>query len=270
MRFPKIPVLITSFITLILIILNYFLSGTFWDGWEIEPSIVQGCFCEHNYLERFIRQPLNSWSNLAFLYAGILILYKTWRSESENESENYIKRNKIIGIAFGILLCILFTGSFLFHASLTTFFGKTDMIGTYGIPLFLGMIGISRILVYHKLLQEKTAAIVCVAVTYILGYLLAFHYIIFINMIVTFASLLIIAGLSAFYLLLKKDILFNKKLLVLNMIFVVLACILWILDHNNIVCFPYSNIQLHSFWHVLNGIAAYYMFEFFISEEQIK
>lgn len=264
MRFLKIPVLITSFITLIIIILNYFLSGTFWDGWEIEPSIVQGCFCEHNYLERFIRQPFNTWSNVAFLFSGILIIYETFTHE--HKTDNYINRNKIIGICFGILLCILFTGSFLFHASLTTFFGKTDMIGTYGIPLFLGMIGISRIFVYHNLLQEKTAAIVCVTGTYILGYLLAFHYIIFINMIVTFASLLIIAGLSAFYLLRKKDILFNKKLLVLNMIFVVLACILWILDHNNIVCFPYSNIQLHSFWHVLNGMAAYYMFEFFRSE----
>ena len=264
MRFPKIPVLVTSFITLIIIILNYFLSGIFWEDWEIEPSIVQGCFCEHNYLERFIRQPFNSWSNLAFLYAGILILYNTWRSNSKNE--NYIKRNKIIGFAFGILLCILFTGSFLFHASLTTFFGKTDMIGTYGIPLFLGMIGISRIFVYHNLLQEKTAAIVCVAVTYILGYLLAFHYIILINMIVSFGTLLIVAGLTALYLLSRKDILFDRKLLFLNILLVLLACILWILDHNNIVCFPYSNIQLHSFWHVLNGMAAYYMFEFFKSE----
>lgn len=58
MRFPKIPVLVTSFITLIIIILNYFLSGTFWEDWEIEPSIVQGCFCEHNYLERFISNHL--------------------------------------------------------------------------------------------------------------------------------------------------------------------------------------------------------------------
>ena len=140
------------------------------------------------------------------------------------------------------------------------------MIGTYGIPLFLGMIGISRILVYHNLLQEKTAAIVCVAVTYILGYLLAFHYIILINMIVTFGTLLIVAGLTALYLLSRKDILFDRKLLFLNILLVLLACILWILDHNNIVCFPESNLQLHSFWHVLNAAAAYYMFQFFKSE----
>ena len=269
MRNYKIPFFITAFITIVIIIITHFLDGNFWNGWEIEPSIAQGCFCEHNYLDRFIRQPFNTWSNVAFLFAGVLILYETINSEGENESEsgNYISKNKIIGIGFGILLCILFAGSFLFHASLTKFFGCTDMIGTYGIPLFLSMIGISRILVYHKKIQEKLAALLCVSTTYILGYLLAFHYLIFINMIVTFASLLIIAGLTALYLLMRKDVLFNKKLLILNLVFVNVACILWILDHNNIVCFPYSNIQLHSFWHVLNAAAAYCMFEFFRSEQ---
>ena len=271
MRTHKIPLLITALITVAIIIVNHFSDGSFWKDWIIEPSIAEGCFCEHNYLERFIRQPFNTWSNLAFLYAGILIIYQIIKSKNVpiaigSENDNYISRQKIIGIGFGILLCILFTGSFLFHASLTTFFGKTDMIGTYGIPLFLGMIGISRILVYHKILKEQLAAILCVFVTYIIGYLLAFHYIIFINMIVTFASLLIIAGLSALYLLLRKDIFFDNRLLMLNLGLVGLACILWILDHNNIVCFPYSNIQLHSFWHVLNGLAAYCMFQFFRSE----
>lgn len=264
MRTHKIPLLITGIITFIIIVINYFLDGNFWQGWIIEPSIAQGCFCEHNYLERFIRQPFNTWSNLAFLYSGILIIYETFKSK--NESDNYIARQKIIGIAFGILLCILFTGSFLFHASLTKFFGKTDMIGTYGIPLFLGMIGISRIFVYHNLLTERTAAILCVMITYVLGFLLAFNYFVFINMIVTFGSLLAIAGIAAFYLSLRKEIQFDKKLLVINCALVVTACILWILDHNNIVCFPNSIIQLHSFWHVLNGLAAYCMFEFFRSE----
>ncbi len=264
MRKYRVPIFITAFITLIIIIINHFLTGSFWDGWTIEPSIAQGCFCEHNYLDRFIRQPFNTWSNIAFLFAGILILYETLTTEHANS--NYISKNKIIGIGFGILLCILFSGSFLFHASLTKFFGMTDMIGTYGIPLFLSMVGISRILVYHKKIQEKPAAFLCVGITYVLGYLLAFHYLIIINMIVTFGALLFIGGLTAFYLLMRKDTFFDKRLLRLNIILVALACILWILDHNNIVCFPDSNIQLHSFWHALNAAAAYFMFEFYRSE----
>lgn len=265
MRFHKIPFLITAAITIIIIIINHFLNGSFWQGWKIEPSIAQGCFCEHNYLERFIRQPFNSWSNVAFLYAGILILHQTLTIN--NETENYVSRQNIIGIFYGTLLCILFTGSFLFHASLTTIFGITDMIGTYGIPLFLGMIGISRILVYHNSFKEEKAALLCVIVTYTLGFSLALKWIIFINMIVTFAGLLIIAGIAAIYLSMRKDIFYDRKLLYLNTAFVILACILWTLDHNNIVCFPDSTIQLHSFWHVLNAAAAYFMFQFFRSEQ---
>ncbi|MDB5225948.1 MAG: hypothetical protein JWN78_141 [Bacteroidota bacterium] len=274
MRSFKISLIVTIIVALILIVINHYLDGTFWKNWTIEPSVAAQCFCEHNYMERFIRQPVNTWSNLAFLFFGIAILQQSLKSESNiegasgNKESNYLKRQRLIGICYGILLCILFTGSFMFHASLTVFFGITDMIGTYGIPLFLGMIAITRILVYHKILKEKTAAILCVTITFALGFSLAIRWIIFINMIVTFASLLSIAAIAAAYLFLRKDLQFNKKLFALIFAVILTACTLWILDHNNICCYPYSNIQGHSFWHVLNASAAYLMYEYFYSEKE--
>jgi len=265
MRAFKVPFFIITAIVLLIIVANHFLDGRFWNGWQIEPSIFEGCFCEHNYMERFIRQPMNTWSNVAFLFSGVIILYQT--ANRTHENNNYLKRQKIISIGYGILLCILFCGSFLFHASLTTFFGITDMIGTYGIPLFIAMIAISRILVYKNILTEKHAAIACIIITYMIGFALAVHWIIFINMIITFAGLLLLAAATSFYLLTRKDLKFNKRLFYGNTIMLLLACLLWIIDHNNIICDPDSVIQGHSFWHVLNGIVAYYMFQLFYTEQ---
>jgi hypothetical protein len=280
MRKFTVPLIVTLLVTLVIILINHFLDGSFWNGWKIEPSIAKQCFCEHNYLERFIRQPFNSWSNLAFLFCGVAILQQSLKSESESGQtttsrpttlsiSNYLRRNPIIGIGYGILLCILFAGSFLFHASLTIFFGITDMIGTYGIPLYLGMIAITRILVFKKVLKERNAAFLCVFVSFTLGFILAMAWIVFINMIVTFASLLITGAVSAAYLFSRKGLQFNKHLFGKIFFVVVLACTLWILDHNNILCDPYSNLQAHSFWHVLDAVAAYLMYEYFYSEKEI-
>lgn len=274
MRKFTIPIIVTAVVAFILIIINHYLDGTFWKDWSIEPSVAAQCFCEHNYMERFIRQPMNTWSNLAFLFFGVAILQQSLSKESGQTTlsrltTNYLKRQPIIGICYGILLCILFTGSFMFHASLTIFFGITDMIGTYGIPLFLGMIAITRISVYHKKLKENTAAILCVTITFILGFSLAIHWIIFINMIITFASLLSVAAIAAAYLFTRNDLQFNKKLFAMIFAVILLACTLWILDHNNILCSPYSKIQGHSFWHVLNAAAAYLMYEYFYSEKEV-
>ena len=112
MRFYKFPIIITIIITFILIFINHFLDGSYWKNWELVPNIVNGCFCEHNYMERFIRQPFNTWSNLAFLFFGIAILQQSLKSESESGSENrknnYLRRQPIIGLCFSILLFILF------------------------------------------------------------------------------------------------------------------------------------------------------------------
>lgn len=270
----RLAILVTAAVTLLLAIADHFLDGNFWSGWTLEPSVLNHCFCEHNYMDRFIRQPLNTWSNLAFLFFGVAILQQSFRSENESERKidpgNYLSRNRVIGIFYGILLCILFIGSFLFHASLTVFFGITDMIGTYGIPLFLGMIALSRISVYHRLLRESTAAALCVAITFLLGFALAIRWIVLFNMIATFSFLLLMGGLGGVYLYSRKDLQFNLRLFALIVLVMFLSCGIWIIDHNNILCDPYSNLQGHSFWHVLDATAAYLMYQFFYSEKNLK
>jgi hypothetical protein len=63
-----------------------------------------------------IQQPLNTWSNLAFLFAGALVLRRP------------LDR---FAVLFAASCAVLAVGSFLFHATVTQEMQWLDMVGTY-------------------------------------------------------------------------------------------------------------------------------------------
>jgi hypothetical protein len=65
-----------------------------------------------------IQQPLNAWSNLAYLFVGLL----AWR-----------RPLRPTAALFALSSFVLAAGSFLFHAAVTREFQWLDMVGTYGV-----------------------------------------------------------------------------------------------------------------------------------------
>jgi hypothetical protein len=63
-----------------------------------------------------VQQPLNSWSNLGFLFVGLLALRPPISA---------------LSALFAVSCALLATGSFLFHASVTREMQWLDMVGTY-------------------------------------------------------------------------------------------------------------------------------------------
>ena len=47
-----------------------------WDGWRAATCMPDACFCEA-IRDGAVRQPANTWSCLAFLAAGAMVLYRT-------------------------------------------------------------------------------------------------------------------------------------------------------------------------------------------------
>lgn len=65
-----------------------------------------------------VQQPLNSWSNLAFLFVGGLALRRP---------------REPLSILFALSCAVLAVGSFLFHATVTREMQWLDMVGTYAV-----------------------------------------------------------------------------------------------------------------------------------------
>lgn len=75
--------------------------------------------CDHEIADRpAVQQPANTWSNLFFLLAGLLVV---------------TRRFDVGTMTFALSTGYLFLGSFLFHASITRFWQVADVAGIYAV-----------------------------------------------------------------------------------------------------------------------------------------
>lgn len=77
-----------------------------------------------------IQQPLNSWSNAAFVFVGLLAVRT---------------RPRLLAWLFAASALVLGVGSFLFHASVTREMQWLDMVGTYAVVVAIGALGLQRL-----------------------------------------------------------------------------------------------------------------------------
>ncbi len=77
-----------------------------------------------------VQQPLNTWSNLAYVFVGALALARPFTPGA--------------GL-FAASALLLGVGSFLFHASITREMQWLDMVGTYGVLVALLACGVHRV-----------------------------------------------------------------------------------------------------------------------------
>eukprot|EP01079_Euglenida_sp_SAG-EU17-18_P003708 gene3708-689_t len=111
-----------------------------WDGWQPATCLdgPRGCFCEHPRANTLIRQPANTFSNLAFAVVGVAILLECALQELRRHwSPRPAGQNALgaLGSTFACVFAIsqvaLGAGSAFFHASLTFPGQWVDNVGMY-------------------------------------------------------------------------------------------------------------------------------------------
>ena len=89
-------------------------------NWEVDDW--RSDQCETLHRDSVVRERQNTWSNLAYLYAGILVLFRARR---------------VLPVFFGVALCALAGTSGMYHASVTGFWQTADIFGVYCVLLGL-------------------------------------------------------------------------------------------------------------------------------------
>ncbi len=198
------------------------------------------CFCEKIYLNQ-IAQPINSLTNIFFLYTGIWILFQ-------------LKSWDIFSIVYSYILIFLGIGSFFYHATMTFLGMWFDVFFMYAYILFLILF-----LFYKSNLITKTQGILL----YIL--LLA------ISGIFLLESPIYRRFLFGFYVLLTILLFFKikqfknikTKYFYISLILFIVSYGIWLLDFYHIFCYPESLIQGHGIWHTINSVVVYTLYLFF-------
>ena len=199
-------------------------------------------FCEEN-LCSWIAQPSNTWSNLPFVIAGVMIV----RASS----------NRPLLKLLGHSAWILGLGSAMFHASATFIFEVWDLLGMFMISGLMASLNLARY--RHVSKPHEIIAFFLGMTTLALILLLSFRPI----GIALFATEVAFALTLEVLMHLREDAVDFKfaKLFIGSF---AAAFILWNLDIHNIVCDPKNHILTgHAVWHFLNACAIWFIYRFY-------
>ncbi len=243
--------------------LSFFFLAVF-KGWFGPATDVGGAFCEAAR-PGMVKQPANTWSNLAFVVAGLAMAWQM-SSGAFAQNKNKFTQSNFTAIFFSVLVVLLGPGSMAMHATETQLGGSLDMLSMYLVAAFAASYAMQRFFNWQNW-------------QFFVSFLLI---IIFCEWAGTFhmrIPLVHYAGNAAFGLFLIVSAIFellngyvrhlsmDKKYGYYSLASITLAFIIWNmwLDGSPL-CNPGSLIQGHAMWHMLDALAAYFLFRMYVSE----
>ena len=252
----------TLIMLLVWIGLDTVIGGDFWAGMSVSKSALTVEYCEFNRVTRFFHQPMNTYSNLAYFFWGVLIVRIAWYDYQNRDKigQNRLEKFPLLSVLMGACFVYLSFGSAFFHASLTYAGQRVDMNGTYGIMVSLAGIALYHVLYKIRLVGiQKILWVVCLMVIIGLFYWLA---LLVSSSLLVPALILLLNGLMVInYIQFRKER--SLGLIILSLVLIVAAIKIRTLDVQKVNCDPYSFIQGHAIWHFLTALSSFCSYAFF-------
>lgn len=239
-----------------------------WKGFDTEADIGT-YFCEKTFMEKTVRQPINTFSNFFYWMAGVAILRRGWKDQNKRNRYNIISANPFYSITYGAILIYTFFASTLFHSSLIAFTSRLDYSAVYSLALFPLMYFSHRLWLYKIGVPSNQKHLlstrVLIALFTILYVLLTFflpkewdH-----AAVLTIIFLMIVLGILLEWLQPGKT---NHRYLITCIVSILIAIVWFAFDVYKILCSSDSVIQPHSLWHFFASVAAFYFYMYIRSE----
>ncbi len=240
--------------------LNTWLSGNIWEGMTISRSALTVEYCEYNNVEKLFHQSMNTYSNLAYFFFGVLVFQIGLNDFKNNLNQNRLEQFPALSVLMGSSLIYLSFGSAFFHASLTYIGQRVDMNGTYSISIVL--LGIA---LYHVFTQiEFSDKVKKLWIVFLILSILAF---IEISLLISSGKLLpamiLIQTLLVSIIYIKNRKEKSFLLAISSLVLMVIAVKIRTLDVQKVDCDPYSFYQGHSVWHLLTALSSFCSYAFF-------
>lgn len=264
-------------------------GGGPWDGWLPATCLPDACFCEA-IGGGLIRQPINTWSNLAFVIVGLLIAFDLKPDRSTRRS-NLISRPMVRRL-FALAIVGIGLGSMVYHASLSFVGQWLDVMSMYLLGVFMVLYAAARLRESVRGPQGRGSSALMRRITdrplrflaaarlgmthagtvFAVGYI-TINLALGLLLIVwpearryVFGVLIVIALALEAILQRKRLTTARPRWLIAALGVYVVAQIIWTLDLNHIVCDPTSVLQGHAVWHVLTAASAGLMYLYYQSE----
>jgi hypothetical protein len=251
--------LITALVTMPLLFLAIF------NGWLGEPAGHGTNFCEVS--DGMIKQPVNTWSNLGYLLAGLVVAWSQYNGRFQHQ--NNFNNSIFFGVSFATMAVLICPGSMAMHATTSKVGGFMDMFSMF---LFASYMAAYAMMRTFKWGVKGFLAAFFPSLAYCVIFWFQDFETPFLRNPGTFAfaSLLLLSGIfehiNVFILKMRIKVVYG----IAAMATMGIAFIIW---RNSITgspyCDPSSIVQGHGIWHLLTALAVYWLYRYYVSEEQI-
>ncbi len=238
-------------------------SSFSWAGWRPATCMPDACFCER-VRDGAIRQPINTWSNLAFFLSGLAVVVTGGLDRlvgSRSDRLNPMRTHFVYPAVLGAATALIGFGSVIYHSSMTFIGQSMDVISIYLLLGFMLVYNLSRarsrgmgsgVFVALYLLLNAGLAVMAVKWPVSRRYI--------------FVALILAILATEFVIRRTRRPAMSQPLFYAALGSLALACIAWVLDVTRVICWPDSWFQAHAMWHVLTAAAAGFVYLYFRSE----
>jgi Ceramidase len=230
-------------------------------GWMGPPQGVGNDFCEVS--DGLIKQPANTWSNLGFVTAGLVMAWLMWKGAFA-ENKNAFTQTTFTPIFFSSLVILLGPCSMAMHATLTHIGGAFDLLSMFLISAFLMAYALQRFFGWKPLYFTVVFVLVVAASEWAGSYP---HQLGLISGRTAFAFFISVAAAFELLNFFVRKLHHEIKWIVYGQVSFGLALVFWNLGKTNAgFCDPHSLLQGHAAWHLLDALSLFFFFRFYVSE----
>lgn len=240
-----------------------------WNGFYTENDIGT-YFCEKTFMDKIVRQPVNTFSNFIYWMSALAILRRGWKDQRKRNRYNIISANPFYSITYGLILFYTFCASTFFHSSLIHVASRLDFSAVYSLALFPLMYFTHRMWLFgigHPSNQRHPLSTRTLIGVFTLLYI---FFTFFIpagwDDYTVLGLIVLMIGMGVALESLDKGRT-NRRYLLICVVSILFAVMWFAFDTRKILCNPDSFWQPHSLWHLFAGTATFYFYVYIRSEK---
>lgn len=116
-----------------------------WAGFTPARAFERPGASERIFAESIFRTRANTWSNLAYVYVGLIAVLGSLHDARTKARGGYLLETSALGVFFGLSCIYLGIGSGIFHASLTRWGQQLDVASMYSTLVALWALNLGRL-----------------------------------------------------------------------------------------------------------------------------
>jgi len=230
---------------------------------------VDSYFCEKACMDCLVREPINTWTNIPFLYLFFVFLLTAWKDIRYPSRINMLTYLPIYSFLFALGSFYMFIGSGFFHLSLTALGEQMDLSGVFFIgilPFIYNVHKAYNIRRFSNPVRTTRKTLVIFLGIFVLSFIvltaLKWH----INTLLIVPALIILTALGMAHMEVSHPGKTAFRYLIYSGGIMVLGIICFTFDRFKIFCNETSWLQFHPLWHVLCAVSYYYLYLYLRSE----